>query len=185
MYEKCVKEFFCLWVLWSQEASFYSLFKKFILGIIACYYFKFVCYRLRNIRYCFNTLCLVLFWRLFIANSTIAKNSWSFILGLVYKFVQFFRITSTIKTPWEQTTKSWNVFSGFFFFCKEMLYLLFIEIFWKHRSAMHAAVHRNFHLKSCYYVNDLAKVKNSILYFLCSIIDKYGFQTIVLVNFTF
>lgn len=53
---------------------------------------------LRNIRYCFNTLCLVLFWRLFIANSTIARNSWSLILGLVYKFVQFFRITSTIKS---------------------------------------------------------------------------------------
>ena len=57
-----------------------------------------LCCRLRNIRYVFNTFLVVVFWRLFIAKSHIARNSWYFILGLVYKFVQFFRITSTMRS---------------------------------------------------------------------------------------
>ena len=54
--------------------------------------------RLRNIRYAFNTFLAVTIWRLFIAKSQIARNCWYFILGLVYKSVQFFRITSTMRS---------------------------------------------------------------------------------------
>lgn len=52
--------------------------------------------RLRNIRYVFNGIILVTLWRLLIARSNLARNTWSLFMGLVYKFVQFFRITSTI-----------------------------------------------------------------------------------------
>lgn len=53
---------------------------------------------LRNIRYTFNTILLVVFWRLLIAKSSLARNSWNFVLGLVFKFVQFFKLTSTLRT---------------------------------------------------------------------------------------
>lgn len=52
--------------------------------------------KLRNIRYVFNTALLVILWRLLIAKSNLARNSWFFILGLVFKFVRFFRLTSTL-----------------------------------------------------------------------------------------
>jgi len=52
--------------------------------------------RLRNIRYVFNTIILVILWRLLIANSSLARNSWFFVMGLVFKFVRFFRLTSTL-----------------------------------------------------------------------------------------
>jgi len=51
---------------------------------------------LRNIRYVFNTALLVILWRLLIANSNLARNSWFFVMGLVFKFVRFFRLTSTL-----------------------------------------------------------------------------------------
>jgi fatty acyl-CoA reductase len=55
---------------------------------------------LRNIRYVFNTALLVILWRLLIANSNLARNSWFFVIGLIFKFVRFFRLTSTIySTP--------------------------------------------------------------------------------------
>jgi len=53
--------------------------------------------KLRNIRYVFNTMVLVALWRALIANSNLARNSWFFIMGLVFKFVRFFRLTSTIQ----------------------------------------------------------------------------------------
>lgn len=52
--------------------------------------------KLRNIRYVFNTVVLVVLWRLLIANSNLARNSWFFVLSLVFKFVRFFRLTSTL-----------------------------------------------------------------------------------------
>lgn len=52
--------------------------------------------KLRNIRYVFNTFVLVVLWRLLIANSNLARNSWFFVMGLVFKFVRFFRLTSTL-----------------------------------------------------------------------------------------
>jgi len=52
--------------------------------------------RLRNVRYVFNGIIMVMLWRFLIARSNLAKNTWSLFMGLVYKFVQFFRITSTI-----------------------------------------------------------------------------------------
>jgi fatty acyl-CoA reductase len=52
--------------------------------------------KLRNIRYAFNTVVLVILWRLLIANSSLARNSWFFVMGLVFKFVRFFRLTSTL-----------------------------------------------------------------------------------------
>jgi fatty acyl-CoA reductase len=54
---------------------------------------------LRNIRYIFNTVLLVVLWRLLIANSNLARNSWFFVMGLVFKFVRFFRLTSTLSAP--------------------------------------------------------------------------------------
>jgi len=53
---------------------------------------------LRNIRYTFNTMMLILLWRLLVAKSSLARSSWYFVMGLVFKFVQFFRITSTIRS---------------------------------------------------------------------------------------
>jgi fatty acyl-CoA reductase len=52
--------------------------------------------KLRNIRYAFNTVVLVILWRLLIANSSLARNSWFVVMGLVFKFVRFFRLTSTL-----------------------------------------------------------------------------------------
>ncbi|XP_045177320.1 fatty acyl-CoA reductase 1-like [Mercenaria mercenaria] len=53
--------------------------------------------KLRNMRYIFNTFMVVVIWRTLIARSQIARNLWFFIMGLVMRFVKFFRITSTIR----------------------------------------------------------------------------------------
>ncbi|XP_046367983.1 fatty acyl-CoA reductase 1-like [Haliotis rufescens] len=53
--------------------------------------------KLRNIRYMFNTVTAIVFWRLLIARSDIARNVWYLIVSLVFKFVRFFRITSTMQ----------------------------------------------------------------------------------------
>ncbi|KAK6191389.1 hypothetical protein SNE40_003093 [Patella caerulea] len=55
--------------------------------------------KLRNIRYMFNTCIAVVFWRVLIARSQIARNVWNLILSLVFKFVRYFKITSTIQKP--------------------------------------------------------------------------------------
>lgn len=52
--------------------------------------------KLRIIRYVFNSVVAVILWRVLIAKSQFARNLWFFIVGLVYKFVQHFRITSTM-----------------------------------------------------------------------------------------
>lgn len=54
--------------------------------------------KLRNIRYTFNTVLVIILWRTLIARSQIARNLWFFIMGLVMKFVRFFRLTSTIRS---------------------------------------------------------------------------------------
>jgi len=46
---------------------------------------------LRNIRWCTNVIIAVLFWRLLIAKSQLARNLWFFVLNLAAKFVRFFR----------------------------------------------------------------------------------------------
>ncbi|ESP04680.1 hypothetical protein LOTGIDRAFT_170518 [Lottia gigantea] len=53
--------------------------------------------KLRNIRYMFNTCVIVVLWRVLIARSQIAQNVWNLILSLVFKFVRYFKITSTIQ----------------------------------------------------------------------------------------
>ncbi|XP_041367398.1 fatty acyl-CoA reductase 1-like [Gigantopelta aegis] len=53
--------------------------------------------KLRNIRYTFNTVLFVVLWRGLIARSEIARNLWYLIVSLVFKFVRFFRITSTMQ----------------------------------------------------------------------------------------
>lgn len=52
--------------------------------------------KLRIIRYVFNSAIAVILWRVLIAKSQFARNLWFFIVGLVFKFVQYFRITSTM-----------------------------------------------------------------------------------------
>lgn len=52
---------------------------------------------LRNLRYAFNTTIVVLAWRLLVANSQLARNSWYLLLSLVFKFVSFFRLTSSLQ----------------------------------------------------------------------------------------
>ncbi|KAL5006269.1 hypothetical protein ScPMuIL_015075 [Solemya velum] len=52
--------------------------------------------KLRNIRYTFNTILAIALWRILIARSQLARNLWFLILGLVTKFVKFFRITSSV-----------------------------------------------------------------------------------------
>ncbi|XP_064599994.1 fatty acyl-CoA reductase 1-like [Liolophura sinensis] len=53
--------------------------------------------KLRNIRYAFNTVLVVALWRILIARSDIGRNLWYLIMGLVFKFVRYFRVTSTIR----------------------------------------------------------------------------------------
>uniref|UniRef100_A0A8C1J0C4 Fatty acyl-CoA reductase n=1 Tax=Cyprinus carpio TaxID=7962 RepID=A0A8C1J0C4_CYPCA len=52
--------------------------------------------KLRNIRYTFNTVLLVFIWRVFIARSQMARNIWYFVVSLCYKFLSYFRASSTL-----------------------------------------------------------------------------------------
>ena len=48
---------------------------------------------LRNIRWTFNTIILILLWRIFISKRPTARNLWYFIINFfVAKFVRFFKI---------------------------------------------------------------------------------------------
>ncbi|XP_069759889.1 fatty acyl-CoA reductase 1 isoform X3 [Narcine bancroftii] len=53
--------------------------------------------KLRNIRYAFNTILLIFIWRVFIARSQMARNIWYFVVSLCYKFLSYFRASSTIR----------------------------------------------------------------------------------------
>lgn len=53
--------------------------------------------KLRNIRYVYNTLLIVIIWRIFIARSQMARNVWYFVVSLCYKFLSYFRASSTIR----------------------------------------------------------------------------------------
>ncbi|XP_078424236.1 fatty acyl-CoA reductase 1 isoform X1 [Cetorhinus maximus] len=53
--------------------------------------------KLRNIRYAFNTILLVVIWRVFIARSQMARHIWYFVVSLCYKFLSYFRASSTIR----------------------------------------------------------------------------------------
>nr|XP_045725461.1 fatty acyl-CoA reductase 2 [Mirounga angustirostris] len=53
--------------------------------------------RLRNIHYLFNTALLLIAWRLLIARSQMARNVWFFIVSFCYKFLSYFRASSTLK----------------------------------------------------------------------------------------
>nr|XP_043877455.1 fatty acyl-CoA reductase 1 isoform X1 [Solea senegalensis] len=52
--------------------------------------------KLRNIRYAFNTLLVVFIWRVFIARSQMARNIWYFVVNLCFKFLSYFRASSTL-----------------------------------------------------------------------------------------
>ncbi|XP_008309561.1 fatty acyl-CoA reductase 1 isoform X2 [Cynoglossus semilaevis] len=53
--------------------------------------------KLRNIRYTFNTLLVVMIWRVFIARSQMARNIWYFVVSLCFKFLSYFRASSTMR----------------------------------------------------------------------------------------
>uniref|UniRef100_A0A3P8YGL1 Fatty acyl-CoA reductase n=2 Tax=Esox lucius TaxID=8010 RepID=A0A3P8YGL1_ESOLU len=53
--------------------------------------------KLRNIRYTFNTVLVVFIWRVFIARSQMARNIWYFVVSLCFKFLSYFRASSTMK----------------------------------------------------------------------------------------
>ncbi|MBN3306003.1 FACR2 reductase, partial [Amia calva] len=53
--------------------------------------------KLRNIRYAFNTVLLVFIWRIFIARSQMARNIWYFVVNLCFKFLSYFRASSTLR----------------------------------------------------------------------------------------
>uniref|UniRef100_A0A8B9BDX5 Fatty acyl-CoA reductase n=1 Tax=Anser brachyrhynchus TaxID=132585 RepID=A0A8B9BDX5_9AVES len=53
--------------------------------------------KLRNIRYGFNTILVILIWRIFIARSQMARNIWYFVVSLCYKFLPYFRASSTMR----------------------------------------------------------------------------------------
>uniref|UniRef100_A0A8C6T5B0 Fatty acyl-CoA reductase n=1 Tax=Neogobius melanostomus TaxID=47308 RepID=A0A8C6T5B0_9GOBI len=52
--------------------------------------------KLRNIRYIFNTALVVFIWRVFIARSQMARNIWYFVVSLCFKFLSYFRASSTL-----------------------------------------------------------------------------------------
>jgi hypothetical protein len=47
--------------------------------------------------YVVNTLALLAVYRLLIARSHLGHYTWHFFMGLFFKFVRFFNISSTIK----------------------------------------------------------------------------------------
>ncbi|XP_076120002.1 fatty acyl-CoA reductase 1 isoform X1 [Alosa pseudoharengus] len=53
--------------------------------------------KLRNLRYTFNTLLVVVIWRVFIARSQMARNIWYFVVSLCFKFLSYFRASSTLR----------------------------------------------------------------------------------------
>ncbi|XP_038663847.1 fatty acyl-CoA reductase 1 isoform X2 [Scyliorhinus canicula] len=53
--------------------------------------------KLRNIRFAFNTILVVLIWRIFIARSQMARNIWYFVVSLCFKFLSYFRASSTMR----------------------------------------------------------------------------------------
>ncbi|XP_034734286.1 fatty acyl-CoA reductase 1 isoform X2 [Etheostoma cragini] len=53
--------------------------------------------KLRNIRYTFNTILVVFIWRVFIARSQMARNIWYFVVSLCFKFLSYFRASSTMR----------------------------------------------------------------------------------------
>ncbi|XP_072341422.1 fatty acyl-CoA reductase 1 isoform X3 [Scyliorhinus torazame] len=53
--------------------------------------------KLRNIRFAFNTILLVVIWRVFIARSQMARHIWYFVVSLCYKFLSYFRASSTLR----------------------------------------------------------------------------------------
>ncbi|XP_028263541.1 fatty acyl-CoA reductase 1 isoform X2 [Parambassis ranga] len=53
--------------------------------------------KLRNIRYTSNTILVVLIWRIFIARSQMARNIWYFVVSLCFKFLSYFRASSTMR----------------------------------------------------------------------------------------
>uniref|UniRef100_A0A8D2JJ18 Fatty acyl-CoA reductase n=1 Tax=Varanus komodoensis TaxID=61221 RepID=A0A8D2JJ18_VARKO len=52
--------------------------------------------KLQNIQYVIKTTLLVIIWRIFIAKSQMAQNVWYFVVNLCYKFLNFFRASSTL-----------------------------------------------------------------------------------------
>ena len=54
--------------------------------------------RLRNIRYTFNILLIIFIWRVFIARSEMARNIWYFVVSLCFKFLSYFRASSSLNT---------------------------------------------------------------------------------------
>ncbi|XP_031793964.1 fatty acyl-CoA reductase 2 isoform X1 [Sarcophilus harrisii] len=52
---------------------------------------------LRNIHYLFNTVLFLIIWRFFIARSQMARNVWYFVVSLCYKFLSYFRASSTFR----------------------------------------------------------------------------------------
>ncbi|KAL8212617.1 UNVERIFIED_CONTAM: cyclin-dependent kinase inhibitor far1 [Gekko kuhli] len=53
--------------------------------------------KLWNIQYTFNTTLLVVIWRIFTARSQMAQNIWCFVVNLCYKFLSYFRASSTLR----------------------------------------------------------------------------------------
>uniref|UniRef100_A0A8C8IGK6 Fatty acyl-CoA reductase n=1 Tax=Oncorhynchus tshawytscha TaxID=74940 RepID=A0A8C8IGK6_ONCTS len=53
--------------------------------------------KLRNIRYTFNAVLVVFIWRVFIARSQMARNIWYIVVSLCFKFLSYFRASSTMK----------------------------------------------------------------------------------------
>lgn len=52
--------------------------------------------KLRNIRWVFNTVVLVALWRVLIAKSQLARNTWYLVLNLFFKFFRYFRSPATV-----------------------------------------------------------------------------------------
>ncbi|XP_063110555.1 fatty acyl-CoA reductase 2 isoform X3 [Cavia porcellus] len=53
--------------------------------------------RLRNIHYLFNVALFLIIWRLLIARWQMARNIWFFIVTYCFKFLSYFRASSTLK----------------------------------------------------------------------------------------
>lgn len=79
-------------LIWNSNIIYYPR----ILFLFVNFYL-FFSHRLRNIRYTFNTILVVLIWRIFIARSQMARNIWYFVVSLCFKFLSYFRASSTMR----------------------------------------------------------------------------------------
>lgn len=53
-------------------------------------------FRLRLLGYCIQGMTLMMLWRIFLSKTAMARNLWHLFMSLLFKFLRFFQISSTL-----------------------------------------------------------------------------------------